>query len=129
VLKVLWASPASALGLVAGVALWVLGAKVQLRDGVVEVTLAGAPRRRRLFAALTLGHVVLAASAADQARLRAHERAHVAQFETWGPLLLLAYPTESLLQFVLGRRPYEDNRFERQARRRALEAQSEDRSL
>jgi hypothetical protein len=41
-------------------------------------------------------------------------------------LLLLAYPAESLLQFVLGRRPYEDNRFERQARRRALEAQSED---
>lgn len=118
-LRYLWASPATFLGLVAAALVLPVGARAQLKSGVVEVTLPGRGRGRSSFAALTLGHVVLAASPADQARLRAHERAHVAQYEAWGPLLLLAYPAESLLQFFCGRRPYEDNRFELQARRHA----------
>jgi hypothetical protein len=46
---------------------------------------------------------------------------HVAQFERWGLLFLLAYPGESLLQLLRGRRPYLDNRFEVEARRLSLQ--------
>lgn len=123
-LKVLWALPASALGAALGVALLPFGARGSRHSGVLEFTLHGvrerAARRRRPglfgFTAITLGHVVLAATPEDQARLRRHERVHVAQYERWGPLFLLAYPAESLWQWLRGRRPYLDNRFEREAR-------------
>ena len=124
-IKYLWASPASLIGLVlAGVAS-LLGVRLAVVSGVVEVTLN--PRRGRLqalsrhipFAAITFGHVVIAVSDEDQTSLRCHERAHVAQYEVWGPLFLLAYPAESALQLLLGRRAYLDNRFELQARRKA----------
>jgi hypothetical protein len=120
-LKYLWASPASLLGALLAVSLRPIGARAVLRSGVVEVTLPpashGARRRSLPFAAITLGHFVVAASPQDQASLRAHERVHVAQFERWGALFLLAYPAESGRQFVLGRRPYLDNCFEVEARR------------
>ena len=35
--------------------------------------------------------------------------------QRWGPLFIPAYLTASLLQLVRGRRPYEDNPFEREA--------------
>lgn len=119
----LWALPVSAFGAAIGVLALALGARARWHAGVLEVTLlAGgsrsASRRYELpFAAITLGHVVLAATPEDQARLRRHERAHVAQYERWGPLFLLAYPAESLWQWLRGRRPYLDNRFEQLARR------------
>jgi len=47
---------------------------------------------------------------------RAHERAHVRQFERWGVLLLLLYPLAGLLAWVRGGHPYRDNLFEREAR-------------
>ena len=72
-----------------------------------------------MFSAITFGHVVLAASEQDQNHLRSHERAHVKQYERWGPLFLLAYPAESAMQLLRGRRPYLDNRFEVQAREQA----------
>jgi hypothetical protein len=116
--KYLWASPASAIGAVMAVAAGLLGAQVRMHTGVLEVSLA--PRSPRLmalidglpFAAITLGHVVLASSGAHQDRLRVHERAHVAQYEAWGALFLLAYPAECLVQGLWGRHPYRDNRFE-----------------
>jgi hypothetical protein len=123
-LKVLWAAPASALGLVLALPALLLGARIARHSGVVEVTLRGGSgstaRRRRLpFHAITFGHVVIAAGAEAQRRLRSHERVHVAQYERLGPLFLLAYPAESLFQLLRGRRPYIDNRFEREARRLA----------
>jgi hypothetical protein len=131
VLKVLWALPASALGAALGLALLPFGARVSRHTGVLEFHLGGPrrhagagderrpPRVRRPwpFTAITFGHVVLAASPEERARLRRHERVHVAQYERWGPLFLLAYPAESLWQWLRGRRPYLDNRFEREARR------------
>jgi hypothetical protein len=126
-LRKAWAAPASALGLAVVALLLPLGAKLRLRKGVLEVCLHGPgsshnarkPGRRLPFAAITFGHVVIAASEADQDRLRLHERVHVEQYERWGALFLLAYPSESLLQHLLGRRAYLDNRFEVQARSRA----------
>ena len=120
--KYIWASPASALGVcVAGIASLV-GAKIKRVSGVLEVSLA--PRSALLcnaiaclpFAAVTLGHVVIACSVKEQAVLRAHERVHVAQYELWGAFFLVAYPLESLFQWLRGRRFYLDNRFETAAR-------------
>lgn len=69
------------------------------------------------FAAITHGHVVLAVDAREMARCRAHERVHVAQYERWGPLFLLAYLGSSLWQWLQGRHAYWDNGFEVEARR------------
>lgn len=122
VLRYIWASPASAIGICAACFAGLVGAKVKRVSGVLEVSLA--PRSAALnnavaclpFAAITLGHIVIARSAQQQSALRQHERVHVAQYELWGPLFLLAYPLESLLQWLSGRRPYLDNRFEMAAR-------------
>ena len=99
-----------------------VGAKIQRVSGVLEVNLD--PRSRALcktvsclpFTAITFGHVVIACSAQEQAALRTHERVHVAQYELWGPVFLLAYPLESLFQLLRGRKAYLDNRFEVAAR-------------
>ena len=99
-----------------------VGAKIQRVSGVLEVNLD--PRSRALckavsclpFTAITFGHVVLACNAQEQAALRRHERVHVAQYELWGPVFLLAYPLESLFQLLRGRKAYLDNRFEVAAR-------------
>jgi hypothetical protein len=40
---------------------------------------------------------------------------HVRQYERWGLLLLPLYVASSLWQLLLGRDPYFDNRFEREA--------------
>ena len=121
-LKYIWASPASALGVCAALLGGVIGAKVERVSGVMEVSLV--PRSAVLckavaclpFSAITFGHVVIACSAQEQVALRRHERVHVAQYELWGALFLLAYPLESLFQLLSGRRPYQDNRFEIAAR-------------
>lgn len=138
--KVLWALPATLIGLVAGAGCMLAGARVRRHSGVLEVTLRGAAKARRArrsghvrlarrqassaalawpFVAITFGHVVLAASPQDQSRHRAHERVHVRQYERWGPLFLLAYPAESAWQWLRGRRAYVDNRFEVAAHRLA----------
>ena len=120
--RYIWASPASVVGTCAACMAGIVGAQIKCVDGVLEVSLA--PRSTVLgnavtclpFAAITFGHVVIACSAQQQAALRAHERVHVAQYEHWGPLFLLAYPLESLFQLLRGRKPYLDNRFEIAAR-------------
>jgi hypothetical protein len=121
-LKYLWVSPASTVGVIAALLALLLGGRAQIHTGVLEVSLQklsahSKSRRRRLpFAAITLGHVVIAVHQEDQARYRAHERIHVAQYTRWGALFFIAYPMESLWQLLQGRRPYLDNRFEVQAR-------------
>jgi hypothetical protein len=119
----LWAAPNSLLGLLLGLAWWLAGARAQRVDGVLELVLPDAPasaspgRWRLPFAAITLGHVVLAVDAHEMARCRVHERVHVTQYERWGPLFLPAYLGSSLWQWLQGRRAYWDNRFEVEARR------------
>lgn len=66
------------------------------------------------YRAISLGHVVLAVDELDDATFR-HELVHVGQFEKWGPALLLAYPTASLLARLRGGHHYRDNRFELEA--------------
>ena len=67
--------------------------------------------------AITLGHVIVGSSAAVLSSLRAHEHAHVRQYERWGVLFMPAYVASSVWQLLRGRHVYRDNVFERQARR------------
>jgi hypothetical protein len=117
----LWASPNTVLGLPAGLVLLIFGGRLRVVQGVLEFCVArpevGGRSSSRLFPfrAITLGHVILGASASELEAARRHEQAHVAQYESWGPLFLPAYAASSLWQLLRGRRAYRDNFFERQA--------------
>lgn len=113
----LWALPNSLIGLLLGLLLLPLGARLRVVDGVLEIAaLPRAPRRRWPFAAITFGHVIVGTHALELNRLRAHERVHVRQCERWGPLFLPAYLLAGAWQGLRGRRPYWDNPFEVEAR-------------
>jgi hypothetical protein len=129
VLLYLWALPVTLLGVLVAVLAQGSGGTLQRVDGVLEAA-GGWPARvlRRGFpfsgavAAITLGHVVVGLSPDALAATRAHERAHVRQFERWGVLLLVLYPLAGLAAWVHGGHPYRDNRFEREARAAAEDA-------
>jgi hypothetical protein len=79
----------------------------------------GASWPRRLgwrYRAITFGHVILAVDAVDDATM-AHELVHVRQYESWGPLMIPAYPLAALWARLNGGHPHTDNFFERQARK------------
>lgn len=122
-LRYLWPLPATVLGLLFALLARATGGDWQRVGGVLE-TAGGWPAhilRRGLpfsgaVAAITFGHVVLAVSMAALTATRAHERAHVRQFERWGALMLVLYPCASVLAWAKGGHPYRDNLFEREAR-------------
>ena len=116
-----WAAPATLVGLLAALPAFVTGARARLIDGVVEITggrmdrlVAALPRRCR-FCAITFGHVVACTDECTAAAVRAHERVHVRQYERFGALFFPLYLGSSLVQWLRGRDPYFDNRFEREA--------------
>lgn len=112
-LRVVWASPASLLGLL----LAPFFESRRVRAGVLLCEGAGWPRRLGFrYRAMTLGHVVLCVDNIDE-RVFAHELVHVAQYEKLGPVLIPAYLLSSLAALLRGRDAYRDNRFEIQARR------------
>jgi len=119
----LWALPVTLLGILTALIARGSGGRLQQVDGVLE-SAGGWPARvmRRGFpfsgaiAAITLGHVVVGVSRDALHATRAHERAHVRQFERWGILLLVLYPMAGLIAWARGGNPYRDNRFEREAR-------------
>jgi hypothetical protein len=109
----LWAAPNSLVGL-AG-ALTTAKRPVRCRGVLlIEGSRGGLARflAWRGFSAITLGHVIVANQPLDD-HLLAHELAHVAQHERWGPLFYPAY----LLTSLAG---YRRNPFERAAERAAL---------
>lgn len=124
---VLWALPVTLAGLACVALALACGARVRARHGVLECTggelgqvIAALPRPVA-FVAITLGHVVLAASDDVLERVRVHELVHVRQYERWGALLPPAYVLATLWQLARGGAPYRDNWFERDARRRERE--------
>jgi hypothetical protein len=122
-LAVAWAAPCSAIGLGLGAVAVLVGGRARRVEGVLEFAL---PTHRRLgralaarlpFGAITFGHVVFGIDPQQLERLRAHERAHVRQYEWLGPLFLLAYPLASVVAAARGLPAYRGNWFEVQARR------------
>ena len=120
-LAYVWAFPATLLGLVF-LPLSLIQGGAQIVDGVLELH----GRFVRLFlthctllkggaSAMTLGHVVLGRDPELLDLTRSHERVHVRQYERWGPLFIPAYLGVMLILMARGRRPYEDNPFEREA--------------
>jgi hypothetical protein len=121
--RYLWALPATLVGLVLAVVARALGAGLAFRDGALEVGGGRLVRYlRRLpkafhFGAITFGHVIVGVDQKALDRSRAHEHVHVRQYERWGIVFFPAYVASSLRQLLAGRRPYADNRFEREAER------------
>lgn len=119
----LWTLPATLPGFLIAIIARGSGGTLQRVDGVLE-SAGGWPAQilRRGFpfsgavAAITLGHVVVGVSADALIATRAHERAHVRQFERWGMLLWVLYPLAGLIAGLRGGHPYRDNLFEREAR-------------
>ena len=120
-LLILWALPWSLCGLLLGLAALATGGRVQRVGRVLEfhggilhrllrhVPIAGGA------AAMTLGHTVIARTAADLDRSREHELIHVAQYERWGPLFVPAYLACSAWLWLRGFDAYLDNPFEEEA--------------
>ena len=123
ILRLLWASPATLLGLLIGVVGLATGGSarrvgrtIEFHGGLVAWLLDHLPIKAL---ALTLGHVILGRSDAALDICRQHELVHVRQYERWGPLFIPAYLLCSLVLLVRGRDYYRDNPFERAAYREA----------
>ena len=119
--RYVWAAPCTAVGLCLVAPAFLFGATARVVDGAIEVALSAFKSSNFLlgalpFNAITFGHVVIATSQTGLDRLRAHEQAHVTQYERWGVFFFVAYPAASLWQLLRYRRPYVDNWFEVQAR-------------
>jgi hypothetical protein len=121
VVRYVWASPKTALGLALATLAVALG-RVSIVDGVVEVHGPGlgwvltrlVPLRGGALA-ITLGHVGLGRDAHVLRATREHERVHVAQCERWGPFFTPAHLAASAWALVRVRHSYFDNVFEREA--------------
>lgn len=114
-----WAAPTTSVGLMMGVLTLTTGGRVQRRRGVLEFH-GGLARwyfERSGFAAMTLGHVILGRDEECLEYCREHEHVHVRQVERWGPFFIPAYLGSSVWQHLQGKRAYQDNWFERDARR------------
>ena len=121
-IRYLWAAPTTLIGLVLASTSLRRG-HVTVVDGVIE---AHSPFLHRALStltplargadAMTLGHVVIGRDARALELTRVHERAHVRQYEVWGPLFIPAYLLAGLYALIQGGHPYFDNRFEREAR-------------
>ena len=123
-LAYLWTLPNTLLGAPLVPVALLSGGRVRLVEGVLEVhgrAIAWLLRRAIPLAggaqAITIGHVVLGRDAAALDRCRAHEQAHVRQYEVWGPFFIPAYFIAGFLAYLRGGNPYWDNPFERDARR------------
>ena len=106
-IRILWASPNTLLGLALGVLGVPFGARMHLAEGTLQVLRY--PFLKPFPAcAVTFGHCVLyrrGTGPDDPARrhdrqgwqrIGDHERAHVRQYERWGPFFLLVYLVSAL---------------------------------
>lgn len=118
-LRLLWPLPVTLFGLAAASVVRAFGGRVSLVDGVIEAGGGALGRWMLRFTridAITLGHVVIGTGTDALDRWRAHEHAHVRQYERWGALMPILYLASSLREWLRGRDPYRRNVFEREAR-------------
>ncbi|MBN2292904.1 MAG: hypothetical protein JXM70_10795 [Pirellulales bacterium] len=122
-IRYIWALPWTIFGLLLA---WpaIIGGRVRLKDGVIEAH--GSMLKWFLTRStpgiggaigITFGHVIIAQDENSLEISRSHELVHVRQYERWGPFFVPAYLASSLVVYLKGGRPYEDNYFEREARR------------
>ena len=112
-LRYLWAAPVSCFGIMLSFSC----ERRYVTRGILLAEGARWPRRLRWrYRAITLGHVVLSVDKIDEVTFE-HEMVHVRQYERWGPLFLVIYPSASLIAWLQGRSAYRDNVFELAARR------------
>lgn len=118
-LKYAWASPTTAVGLLAGgLTLCTRGRVARIRGtlefhGGFSTWLA----ERWKFGAMTLGHVIIGHDEDSLDWCREHEHVHVRQVEAWGPFFIPAYLLASAWAAFRRRHYYYDNWFEIDARR------------
>jgi hypothetical protein len=120
-LRFVWASPYTLLGLLlggigvsTGGTAQVRGRTIEFYGGAVTWFVAHLPQGPSTLA-LTLGHTILGQTDTALDIARDHELVHVRQFERWGPFMGPAYLLASLVLWFRGRRAYRDNPFEREA--------------
>lgn len=122
VLRVLWASPWTALGLLLGSVGSLSGGGVARLDRGVGFWGKGVTWLLRHLpivsgaAAVTFGHVVLAGTRQDLRACWGHECVHVRQYERWGPFMVPAYLLCYASLWLAGKDPYMENPFEKEAR-------------
>lgn len=120
-LRYIWAFPNTALGLLLLPCSFVSKGRLKVVGGVLEISgnaVAWVLDRIPFAgpaAALTLGHVVLAADEEVHERWRDHERIHVRQYERWGPFFIPAYLASTVVARLRGDDGYFGNRFEAEA--------------
>jgi tetratricopeptide (TPR) repeat protein len=120
-LTIIWASPYTLLGLFLGGIGVFTGGRARIRGGAVEFYDGGVKWLLQRFPtgqfplACTVGHTILGQTDASLDIARDHEMVHVRQFERWGPLMAPAYLGCCLVLWLMRRRPYRDNPFEREA--------------
>lgn len=122
-LAIAWASPCTAVGLLAGLLGLLSGGHVRRRGrtlefwgGIVSWFLRRIPGLGAV-SAMTVGHVILGESDDSLDYSRAHEWIHVRQYERWGIFFFPAYFGCMLWLFARGQHPYYDNPFEVEAYR------------
>jgi len=121
VFAMLWALPWTACGLFLGLVAVASGGKWQRVGRVLEFHGGALPWLLSRVpisggaAAMTLGHVVIARTAACLDRSRGHELVHVAQYERWGLLFVPVYVGCSAWLWLRGYDAYLDNPFEVEA--------------
>lgn len=120
-IRVVWASPNTLIGLLIGGVGMCFGGRARIRGRGIEFYEGGTKwfiqrlPHGQFTLALTLGHTILGQTDASLDISREHEMVHVRQYERWGPLFLPAYYLASIYMWLSGRRFYRDNPFEREA--------------
>ena len=121
ILKRIWASPNTLLGLIVGALGFLFGGKCQVVRGCVEFhggLVAWLLRRTPTgptTMAMTLGHTIIGQTESSLALARDHEHVHVRQYERWGPFFIPAYLGWSAVLWWQGKDAYLDNPFEVEA--------------
>ncbi len=118
-LTMLWASPGSLVGLIAGTLGLCTGGHcrrvghtLEFHGGFVKWLLKRLPVEA---IAMTLGHIIIGQTKDTLDIAREHEWVHVRQFERWGPFFIPAYLGCSLWLWLRGREAYRGNPFECEA--------------
>ncbi len=118
----IWVLPITLIGFCFAIIIRASGGEIAKYGIAWEASGGRAPQLLWLFNpwlnidAITLGHIIIASDNATARRLRAHEQAHVRQYERWGVFFPLAYLVASALAAINGGDAYRDNVFEVDAR-------------